>query len=69
MQNYIIQRKDTTQNSFGIRGNLQNTRRHFKVLSVISYLIPAFGLCFEHNVLTISKLKAVFVVFQIVSIN
>lgn len=28
--NYIIQRKDTTQNSFGIRGNLQNTRRHFK---------------------------------------
>ncbi|XP_011361328.1 BCLAF1 and THRAP3 family member 3 isoform X1 [Pteropus vampyrus] len=28
--NYTMQRKDTTQNPFGIRGNLQNTRRHFK---------------------------------------
>lgn len=69
MQNYPMQRKDTTQNPFGIRGNLQNTRRHFKVLSVIFHLIPAFGLCFEHNVLNISKLKAVFVIFQKISIN
>lgn len=73
MQNYqTMQRKDVTDKPFGVEENSENTRgfkRPFKVLSVIFHLTPALDLCFEHNVLSVSKLKAVFVIFQIVAVN
>ena len=73
MQNYTMQEKDViTHKPFGAEGNRQNTtsfRRPFKVLSVIFHLILALGLCFEHNVLSVSKLKAAFVIFRIVTIH
>lgn len=61
-QNYTLQREDdVTDKPFEDESDHQNTRdfRSFKVLSAIFYLILAFGLCFEHYVLSISKFKAV----------
>lgn len=61
-----MQRKDVIDKFFGVEENSENIRgfkRFFKVLSVIFYLILVLDLCFEYNVLSVSKLKVVFVIF------
>lgn len=73
MQNYhTMQRKDViTHKPFGIEGNHQNTRGFRRTFKVECYSPSnlALGFCFEHNVLSVSKLKALFVIFQIVALN